>query len=273
MVAGPSGDERRSAGLPSGRDLAQGLLEHLGRLAARDQVPAVDDHRRHRMDAELLPVALALAHLGARTRRTRGSRAARSTSRPASAGGAQQTSRAPGFSARAWYAVSSACLSFDCRRRRARGPPSAAGDARRTCSRCAAGRRTRSRPRRRARAARARLRASCSGGAPYLREMYSVASSPSGGIAGLSSNGSKCSSTGDRVAEPLERAVERPQADRAPRAGDVGDELDLHRVALCLRAARARPMSATAAIAARRAVQRRRRALRSPPARRRGAHL
>ena len=42
------------------------------------------------MDAELLPVALALAHLGARTRRSRGSRAARSTSRPTSPASAQQ---------------------------------------------------------------------------------------------------------------------------------------------------------------------------------------
>ena len=33
-------------------DLAKSLLEHLGRLAARDQVLLVDDHRRHRVDAE-----------------------------------------------------------------------------------------------------------------------------------------------------------------------------------------------------------------------------
>ena len=36
----------------------------------------------------------------------------------------------------------------------------------------------------------------------------------------------------DRVAEALEGAIERPQADRAPRAGDVGDEIDLHRGSL-----------------------------------------
>ena len=47
-----------------GGDLAQGLLEHLGRLTAGDQVPAVDHHRRHRVDAPLLPVALALPDLG-----------------------------------------------------------------------------------------------------------------------------------------------------------------------------------------------------------------
>ena len=34
----------------------------------------------------------------------------------------------------------------------------------------------------------------------------------------------------DLVAEPLERPVERPQADRAPGAGDVGNEIDLQRL-------------------------------------------
>ena len=34
----------------------------------------------------------------------------------------------------------------------------------------------------------------------------------------------------DLAAEPLEGAIERPQADRAPRAGDVGNEIDLHRL-------------------------------------------
>ena len=34
----------------------------------------------------------------------------------------------------------------------------------------------------------------------------------------------------DLVVEPLERLLERPEADRAPGAGDVGDEIDLHRL-------------------------------------------
>ena len=46
------------------RKLTQRLLEHLGRLAAADQVALVEDHRRHRMDAGVLPLALGLAHLG-----------------------------------------------------------------------------------------------------------------------------------------------------------------------------------------------------------------
>src|SRR6476659_3359383 len=53
---------RRRSGAPGG-DLAQRLLEQFGRLAALDQMAIVDDHRRHRMDAELLPVALARADL------------------------------------------------------------------------------------------------------------------------------------------------------------------------------------------------------------------
>src|SRR4029079_5763992 len=55
-IAMPSGD---------GGGRAQRPFEDFRRLAARDQVTVVDDHRRHRMDAELLPVALALAHFGA----------------------------------------------------------------------------------------------------------------------------------------------------------------------------------------------------------------
>jgi hypothetical protein len=35
----------------AGGNAAQRLLEHLGRLAALDQVPAVDDDGRHRVDA------------------------------------------------------------------------------------------------------------------------------------------------------------------------------------------------------------------------------
>jgi uncharacterized protein (DUF2249 family) len=46
------------------RDLPQRLLEHLGRLAAGDEVAVVDDHRRHAADALLLVEAFALAHLG-----------------------------------------------------------------------------------------------------------------------------------------------------------------------------------------------------------------
>src|SRR5436190_3641232 len=48
-----------------GGELAQRAFEDFRRLAARDQVAVVDDHGRDRVDAELLPVALAFAHLGA----------------------------------------------------------------------------------------------------------------------------------------------------------------------------------------------------------------
>src|SRR5262245_48420546 len=44
-------------------DLAQRLLEHLRRLAALDQVAVVDDDRRHRVDARLLPHRLGGTHL------------------------------------------------------------------------------------------------------------------------------------------------------------------------------------------------------------------
>src|SRR5664279_1270971 len=54
----------RAASGRGGGELAQRALEDLGRLTARDQVAVVDDHRGHRMNAERLPVALALAHLG-----------------------------------------------------------------------------------------------------------------------------------------------------------------------------------------------------------------
>src|SRR5215467_5196999 len=46
--------EARSLGVLLRSDLPQRLLEHLMRLAARDQVLAVDDHGRHAIDAELL---------------------------------------------------------------------------------------------------------------------------------------------------------------------------------------------------------------------------
>ena len=74
---------------------AQRLLEDLGRLAARDQVAVVDDHRRHRMDAELLPVALACAHLiGVGAAREH---VASALSRPASPASSSSTSGAPGL--------------------------------------------------------------------------------------------------------------------------------------------------------------------------------
>src|SRR5262245_25149105 len=47
-----------SVGAPSALcvgDLPQRLLEHLGWLAALDQVAVVDHDRRHRMDARFLP--------------------------------------------------------------------------------------------------------------------------------------------------------------------------------------------------------------------------
>ena len=229
MVEAPGGaGRRRPSTLPcrSG-DPAQRLLEHLGRLAAGDQVRAVDHHRRHRVDAELLPEALALAHLGAELVGIEdGARRARRRGRPRRRA-RSSTSRAPGFSAAARGTRRAAHASAPAACRWPRARPSAAGGARRRCSRSAAARRTRSRPRRRARAGRRGVCASCSGGAPYLRDRYSVASSPSGGIAGLSSNGSKCSSTGISSPSRSSARVERVQADRAPRAGDVGDELDL----------------------------------------------
>ena len=45
-----------------GRNLPQRLLEHLARLAARDQVLTVDDDGRHRMNPDFLPDALCLPH-------------------------------------------------------------------------------------------------------------------------------------------------------------------------------------------------------------------
>src|SRR5262249_35437471 len=45
------------------RDLPPRLLEHLVRLAAGDQVFAIDDDGRHAVDAELLPEPLGLANL------------------------------------------------------------------------------------------------------------------------------------------------------------------------------------------------------------------
>jgi hypothetical protein len=45
------------------RKLSQGLLEDLRRLAALDEVPVVDDHRRHRVYPQTRVVLLALADL------------------------------------------------------------------------------------------------------------------------------------------------------------------------------------------------------------------
>src|SRR5688572_19247764 len=46
------------------RNLAQRLLEHLRRLATGDQVPPLDDDRRHAADTGLDEEAFGLAHLG-----------------------------------------------------------------------------------------------------------------------------------------------------------------------------------------------------------------
>ena len=76
------------------------------------------------------------------------------------------------------------------------------------------------------------LAPACSAGAPYLRAMYSAASSPSARQRRVELERLEMQLDVDRVAEPLEGAIERPEADRAPRAGDVGDEIDLHRAAM-----------------------------------------
>ena len=128
---------------------AQRALEDFRRLAARDQVAVVDDHRRHRMDAELLPVALALAHLRRELVGRRGSRArARRRGRPRRPRAAGRRARPGSRRARGTRSAAHASARL---RLPGEARPSAAGDARRRCSRRAAGRRTRSRPRRRAR--------------------------------------------------------------------------------------------------------------------------
>ena len=49
-------------GLSRRGNLAQCLLEHLGRLAAGNQMPVIDDDRRHRMNPLAEIKRLALAH-------------------------------------------------------------------------------------------------------------------------------------------------------------------------------------------------------------------
>ena len=182
--------------------------------------------RRHRMDAELLPVPLALAHLVGVARRNRAPRAARSPSRPLSAAARSSTSRAPGFSA--------AVIRREERVLEARLPSRAfepgpvqqavrierVPDARPLAEREA--------HRGAALAQRGAVLAPAARAAAVLAREVLDGVLALGRHCGLSSNGSKCSVDGHLVAQAGERRFERAQADGAPGAGDVGNEFDLH---------------------------------------------
>src|SRR4249919_2025918 len=71
----------------------------------------------------------------------------------------------------------------------------------------------------------ARLSLNCSGVDPYFCATCSTSLCPSAGMCGLSSNGWKRMSA-SKVANPLERLLDPFEADDAPRAGNIRNEVD-----------------------------------------------